>query len=180
MNGKNLYEKFVYLNSHYDELSEFNTVEKLLQKEADGKTSIYRTPSQVFNDYLKTRFDISLSEFMVMYSQAHFKNIGFRVTDGIALPIGPTTICYFEETDDAIDLACKLACHASCIVSDSRGRTLLNLHENIYKFTLVRAKFDLQAEKDRFNFGYHFKTDRFLFFITSTVQFDLTVVYQEI
>lgn len=191
MSGESLYESFVcptdpnnpfeVANRDYRQLPEYETVDKLIKKETESQIDVFQAPSQVFSDFLKERFGLTLTEFMLMYSKAHFTALGFGEQDGIAVPVGPTTICYFEESHDPAGLAKMLSGHSSCIERAPISGTFLNLHfDQIYKFTLVRAKFDLSAEKDKFYFGYYIEHDHFRFFIRSTVQFDLTVVYQEI
>lgn len=165
----------------YESLQELGTVEELMQRESTSKSESYKAPTPVFSNFLQERFGKNLPEFMEMYSTEHFKALGFGSDAGFALPVGPTTIGYFGETSNPAKLANYLSDYQASVTKNPFGGTRLNLHNDmVYKFTLIRAKFSLKDEKNRFFFGYHFTTDKFRFFIKSSVQFDLTVVYEEL
>lgn len=165
----------------YASLTELATVEDLIQKESCSKHENYRVSTQIFSEFLQKRFGLNLPDFMQMYTKEHFKTLGFKGSEGIVLPVGSTTICYFAESSNPEMLAKRLANYQASVVPNLFGGTRLNLHnDTIYKFTIIRAKFSLDATKNHFFFGYHFKTDKFNFFIKSSVQADLTVVYEEI
>lgn len=175
------FDPFEDENREYESLPELATVEELIQKEATSKHEAYKTPTTLFSNFLQERFGKDLPSFMMLYSQMHFNAIGFEAEEGFALPVGPTTICYLGESANPTELAAYLADYQASVVRSPFGGTRLNLHnDTVYKFTIIRASFSLEDEKGLFNFGYHFTTDKFRFFIKSSVQFDLTVVYEEI
>lgn len=165
----------------YESFPEIATIEELAEKELRSKSNTYRVSTQILSDFLKQRFDHDLPEFMKLYSKTHFSGLGFEFEEGIVLPIASTTACYFGETNNPDQLAKFLANYQASVVKNPFGGTRLSLHnDTIYEFTLIRAGFNLEAEKNKFFFGYHFTTDKFRFFIKSSVQFDLTVVYEEL
>lgn len=166
----------------YESLSEIVTIEDLIQKEKSSKSEAYKVSTALLNDFLKRRFEHDLPDFMKLYSKAHFSGLGFEFEgEGIVLPVASTTACYLGETNNPEHLAAYLADYQASVVRGPFGETRLNLHnDTIYKFTIIRANFSLEAEKNKFYFGYHFTTDKFRFFIKSSVQFDLTVVYEEL
>lgn len=165
----------------YESLPEIATLQELAQKEASSKSEAYRVPTAMLSDFLKQRFDHNLPEFMKLYSKAHFSGLGYEFEEGIVLPVASTTACYLGESSNPECLAKYLADYQASVVRKPFGRTALNLHnDTIYKFTIIRANFSLEAEEKQFFFGYHFTTDKFRFFIKSSVQFDLTIVYEEI
>lgn len=165
----------------YESFPEIATIEELTQKELNSKGDAYKVPTTLFSNFLKQRFDHDLPEFMKLYSKAHFSGLGFEFEEGIVLPIASTTACYFGKTSNPDRLAEYLANYQASVVRSPFGGTRLNLHnDTIYEFTLIRADFNLEAEKSKFFFGYHFTTDKFRFFIKSSVQFDLTVIYEEL
>lgn len=184
--GRNLFfsRKFDPFESEerkYESLQELTTVEDLLEKESGSKHETYRAKTELFNTFLQKRFGLSIPDFMQMYTKEHFRVLSGIEQEGVVLPVGPTTICYFAESSNPEMLAKRLANYQASVIPTPFGGTQLNLHnDTIYKFTIVRANFDLDSAKEHLFFGYHFTTDKFRFFIKSSVQADLTVVYEEI
>lgn len=176
-----IFDPFESEERKYASLTELATVEDLIEKESCSKHETYRAQTLIFNEFLKERFGMDLPRFMQLYTKEHFKALGFKEEEGIALPVGPTTICHFAESSNPDMLAQRLVNYQASVVPNFFGGTRLNLHnDTIYKFTIVRANFSLDAAKSKFFFGYHFKTDKFRLFIKSSVQADLTIVYEEI
>lgn len=166
---------------NYERLTVLNTAEELAQAELSGKTAVYRAPSEVVSSFLMKKFGYDISGFMEMYTKLHFKRLAIGNGEGFAFPVPPMTCCYFAEYSDPMELAKKLSNHQSTIIKDEYGGTMLNLHnDTVYKFTVIRAKFNLAKVKEQFYFGYHFTTEKFRLFIKSSIQFDLTVVYEEL
>lgn len=176
-----IFDPFETEERKYASLTELATVEELIEKESCSKHETYQAQTLIFNEFLKKRFGIDLPGFMQLYTKEHFKALGFKEEEGIALPVGPTTICYFAESSTPDILSQRLVNYQASVVPTLFGGTRLNLHnDTIYKFTIVRANFNLETAKSQFFFGYHFTTDKFRFFIKSSAQLDITVVYEEI
>lgn len=166
---------------NYERLTVLNTAEELAQAELSGKTAVYRAPSEVVSSFLMEKFGYDISGFMEMYTKLHFKRLAIGNGEGFAFPVPPITCCYFAEYSDPTELAKRLSNYQASIIRDEHGDTMLNLHnDTVYKFTVIRAKFNLAEAKDQFYFGYHFTTEKFRLFIKSSIQFDLTVVYEEL
>lgn len=172
----------------YAALPELNSLHDISEAESlPCGARAYVAPAEVLNSFLVSKFDCNITDFMKMYGKAHLKNIGVAPTDDdvnliVAVHlIPPSVICFFEEVNNPFELSFKLADYQATITEDAFGRSQLNLHDDsVRKFTLIRAKFSLEDEKKRFYFGYHFTTEKFRYFIKSSAQFDLTVVYEEL
>lgn len=172
----------------YEQVPKINSVEEFEKQESkSSKIQVYVAPAEVLNSFLVSKFGYNITDFMRMYGKAHFKNLGLNFEDNevelmLAIHhIPENVVCFLEESNDALDLSFKLYHYQSTVIEDRRGRSYLNLHdESVRKFTLIRAKFDLEAEKQHFNYGYHFSTEKFRIFIKSSAQFDLSIVYEEL
>lgn len=139
--------------------------------------TIFRTPFDSLNNFLTEKFDgIGIPEFMQIYTKLH-------VGQSFCLPVAtPEITCYFKTERDHDYLAQFLPQYQESIVPNpfSFQGSRLNLHnDTIYKFTLIHANFSLAEFADYFRCGYHYETNEFHFFIKSSIQFDLTVVYEE-
>lgn len=165
---------FDIMSENYHSLPACNTIEELVQAES-SKFTVIKTPALVLDEFLKQKFNgIGLIEFMHMYTKKH---LGTEFAQGVP----PFVTCIFRTETDEIELAHNLKHHQSSIISMPDGTTHLNLHNNdVYKFTLINAKFDLEKYKNDFFTGYHVQTNDFHFFIKSSIQFDLTVTYYKL
>lgn len=172
----------------YETLPELKSLQDICEEEAlPGDSRAYVVPTEVLNSFLASKFGCNITDFMKMYGKTHLNNIGISPTDDdveliVAVhPLPPKMVCFFEEADDPCKLSSKLANYQATVTEDFFGRSQLNLHDNsLRKFTLIRAKFSLETEKKNFYFGYHFTTEKFRYFIKSSAQFDLAIVYEEI
>ena len=170
-------------------LPKIETLEDFIQQESLPifMWRIYQTSPKVLNYFLDLKFSKSINDFRRMYAETHFKALGANISNeelDIIINIHnipQKIICCLARADDAAELSYRLANYQQTITEDCFGKSQLNLHnDDVGKFTLIRANFDLEAEKNKFYFGYHFSTEKFKFFIKSSLQFDLTIVYQEI
>lgn len=134
----------------------------------------FRTPSEVLNEMLRTKFlGLGVTEFMEIYTKLH-------VGQAFAFPTPPTVTCTFKEMDTAKSVQNFLSGHQRTIGEDRFG-TFLNLHtDDVYEFTIIHANFNLEEEHKSIYHGYYYgENEHFAFFIKSSAQFDLTVVYSE-
>lgn len=135
------------------------------------------TAAKTFDQFLKEKFDgIGIGEFMKIYTKKH-------VGEAFCLPIVPPDItCRFMTATNPEVLAKFMETYKQSIGTNPfTGNTFMNLHnDTVYEFTLIRADFDLLANQKLFWRGYHHQTDNFAFFINSSIQFDLTVIYQKL
>lgn len=176
------YEQVPKINS----AEEFEKLEALkVQKKIPLELRAYVTPREVLNCFLVSKFEHNLTDFMRWHIKSHLEAIGMHPTDDnvelmLAIhPLPTNIVCFLMEVDDARELASMLFHYQPTIIENHFGMTQLNLHDdNVRKFTLIRAKFNLETEKKHFNFGYHFSTEMFRFFVKSSAQFDLSVVYE--
>lgn len=171
----NLGTPFEVDDSYYRSLPNFSSVEELKNKKLSKEMDIFQTPAETLDAFLKETFGgIGIPELMRIYTKKH---IGTE----FCLPVvTPQVICYFKKEDNANSLFNMLANYQCSIIPSPFGNHL-NLHnDTIYKFTLIRADFDLKENASNFFFGYHHESKNFHFFIKSSIQFDLTVVYEKV
>lgn len=176
------YEQVPKINS----AEEFEKVEELESpKRFPLELRTYVTPREELNRFLVSKFKHNITDFMRWYGKAHLEALGAHPTDDdvnliVAIhPLPANIVCFLMETDDARELSSMLFHYQATVIENHLGMTQLNLHDdNVRKFTLIRAKFNLETEKKHFNFGYHFSTEKFRFFVKSSSQFDLSVVYE--
>ncbi len=172
----------------YENTKKIHSVEELEKQESlHSQMRTYQVPAEILNSFLVSKFGHNLTDLMRLYCKTHFERTGLNTTDNdIDLIVGihyipANVVCFLEEATDAEELAIRLYNYQATVIENSLGRTQLNLHDDtVRKFTLIRANFDLETEKKRFNYGYHFSTERFRFFIKSSAQFDLSIVYEEL
>ena len=150
-------------------------LEELKKVDQTKKDRTVNASTLVFDEFLKEKFNgIGISEFMKIYTKKH-------VGEEFCLPVPSEITCIFNSSDDPEALAKFLANYKQTIGTNHfTGNTFLNLHNNnVYEFTLIRAEFSLDEHKNLFWAGYHHSHDNFKFFIKSSAQFDLTVVYND-
>lgn len=191
MNGELLFEKkplFLWSDlsftpdaCKYEHLPVLCTPEEVAEKDFSSDEDICNVNTLALNEFLLNRFGYGLHDFMKLYSKLHFLTLLKQEFEGFALPVSEKSICYFGVFDNPVELAKKLKDYQATISTDFLGQAPLNLHDNsIYKFTLIRANFDINANKDLFYFCYFYEIDKFRLLIKSSAQFDLTLVYEEL
>lgn len=151
-----------------------NNVDELLQLANTHENQSVRTPREILNGMLHLKFHgIEVAEFMKIYTKLH-------IGESFVLPIPPIVTCVFKEMDSPEDVQNFLEGHQRTIGQDSFG-TFLNLHtDDVYEFTVIHANFNLEKEHNSIYHGYYYnENEYFAFFIKSSAQFDLTIVYSE-
>lgn len=147
---------------------------KLLEYANAQKNDAFRAPAEVLDNMLRMKFHgIGIREFMEIYTKLH-------IGEAFALPVPPLVTCVFKEMSSAKEVANFLSGHQRTIGEDRFG-TFLNLHnDTVYEFTVIHANFNLEEEHKSIYHGYYYgDNEHFAFFIKSSAQFDLTVVYSE-
>lgn len=151
-----------------------NSTSELATKVAVSPAEIFLTPAETLDDFLKEKFsDIGIAEFMQIYTKMH-------VGEAFCLPVvTPTVACLFGSFDKPDLLINLLTNYQASVQKNIFGSTFLNLHTDAtYKFTLLHVT-GLKKNKNQFYSGYHHETEHFHFFLKSSAQFDLTVIYEE-
>lgn len=152
-----------------------NSTSELNAKISATPAQIFSTPEKILDNFLKEKFgNIGIAEFMKIYTKMH-------VGEAFSLPVvTPVINCLFGSCDNLDLLSQILADYQSSLKKNVFGNTFLNFHTDaIYKFTLIHAT-GLKKSKNKFYTGYYHKTEHFCFFIQSSAQFDLTIVYEEL
>ena len=135
---------------------------------------VVRATAETLDKMLRAKFNnLGIREFMEIYTKLH-------IGQPFAIPVPPIVTCTFKEMCTAEDVQNFLSGHQRTIGHDHFG-TFLNLHtDNVYEFTLIRAAFNLEKDHNSIYHGYYYGEDEhFAFFIKSSAQFDLTIVYSE-
>lgn len=180
MDERILYGSTFHDYEKYPELKE-ETLWKL-ENDLSSEMDIYTVQYDVLNEFLKAKFENNLGEFMRMYLKKHLTSANSKdIETVIRIHSIPKKICLFvKEAYSPNELWLELKNYQSTIISGMFGESKLNLHnDDVYKLTLIHAKFDLKPDKNAW-FGYFFNTPKHMFFIKSSIQFDLTIVYYEI
>ncbi len=169
----NLENPFEETERDHRNLSKCETVDKLQTIDNSSLNVSVSAPKNVFDSFLKEKFDIDgISGFMEIYTKLH-------IGESFSLPVPENITAIFKVSNDPFELAHFLAHYQSTIIT-TRYSSYLNLHnDSIYRFTLIRADFDWEKHANQFCTGYHYETKQFHFFIRSSIQFDLTVLYQK-
>ncbi len=95
--------------------------------------------------------------------------------------VTPIVNVFFSSFDNPRILSKFLGNYQSAVKSSLYEDSFLDLHtDSMYKFTLIRANFNLEENQKLFSFGYHHKTEHFRFLLKASIQFDLTVVFEEL
>ena len=185
MNGNS--QSFVILNgirSNPNEVKEnairnslpvYDNPSELQELENSQKDISVRATAEVMNEMLKMKFSgIDIQKFMEIYTKLH-------IGEAFALPVPPIITCTFKNMTSAEEVQNFLSGHQRLIGEDGFGRSFLNLHtDNVYEFTIIRAHFNLAEDHKSIYHGYYYdENEKFAFFIKSSAQFDLTVVYSE-
>lgn len=166
----------------YKSLPSFNTIEELETKESSAENEAFQTPAIVLDEFLKRKFDnMGIIEFMKTYSKLHFKATINEDSDGIALPVPPNIVCFFNVEKDPLVLQHKILNHQPTLITDHFGITHLNLlTSDIYRFTVIRTTFNLEEKRKLFFNCYPYKTDNYYFLLKSSAQFHITVLYEDL
>lgn len=157
------------------QFAKLNSTSELATKVAASPAEIFLTPAETLDDFLKEKFsDIGIAEFMQIYTKMH-------VGEAFCLPVvTPTVTCLFGSFDVSDLLSQMLVDYQSTLKKNGSGSTFLNLHTDAtYKFTLLHVT-NLTESKNKFYSGYHHETEHFHFFLKSSAQFDLTILYEEL
>lgn len=155
-----------------------STTLELENKIANGQdVEIFLTERKTLDDFLREKFnEIGLIELMKVYTKKHFGKALY-----LPMVTAPKVGCLFCNSDNPDLLSGILTEYQQTIKTGFFGSIALNLHtDDISKFTLLHAKFSLQENESKFSHGYHYETKNFHFFIQSSIQGDLAVVYQEL
>ncbi len=157
------------------QFAKLNSTSELATKVAASPAEIFLTPAETLDDFLKEKFSgIGIAEFMQIYTRMH-------VGEAFCLPVvTPTVTCLFGSFDVSDLLSQMLVDYQSILKQNAFGSTFLNLHTDAtYKFTLLHVT-NLTESKNKFYSGYHHETEHFHFFLKSSAQFDLTILYEEL
>ena len=161
-------------NEIRENLPVYNNPSLLLELASSKENTSVRAPAEVLDEMLRMKFvGLGIKEFMEIYTKLH-------IGQAFAFPVPPTVTCTFKEMDSAKDVQDFLSGHQRTIGEDRFG-TFLNLHtDDVYEFTIIHANFNLAEDHNSIYHGYYYgENERFAFFIKSSAQFDLTVVYSE-
>lgn len=144
---------------------------------SDAESSV-RTSSDVLDHALRREFGTNrdLEYFMKLYTKLHFGQ-------SFAMPVPPEVVCYFKVKHSAQEVTDFLRGYQRTIGTDEHGRSFLNLHDdNVREYTFIRADFDIWGNKHQLYGGYIYRTSnlRYTFFIRSSSQFDLTIIYNKL
>lgn len=167
------YQEFLLTLEEAKNMDDLRKMEDLASK--TNKEIIFLTDFYLLNDFLKEKFGMNMNDFFEEYTFLYLDE---------KLPLFQASrrvICLFEEqkTDsNAIsELKRKLLnFHESKIDIINYGP--LHIHNSdISYFILRKANFNIS--KNKLPKGFTFSKNRFNFFVSSSSQCDLTVVYEE-
>ena len=169
----NLENPFEESEIDHRNLPKCKNVSELNKIDLSSSNMSISAPKNVFDSFLKEKFDIEgIFGFMEIYTKLH-------IGEAFFLPVPENISVIFKVSNDPIDLSHFLTHYQSSIIT-THNSSYLNLHnDTIYRFTLIRADFDWDKNANLFYLGYHYETEQFHFFIRSSIQFDLTVLYQK-
>ena len=169
----NLENPFEENEREHRSLPKCETVSQLHKIDVSSNNEHVSVKKNILDEFLTKKFNINgIYGFMEIYSK-------FHIGQSFWLPVPQDISVIFKTSSDPYDLAHFLG-HSQSSIITSKNRSYLNLHNNrIYRFTLIRANFDIEQYSDLFYVGYHYDTEKFHFLIKSSIQFDLTVLYQE-
>ncbi len=178
-----LYRAFSIFNDNrheatgiFQKLPVLSSTTELDEKISSNATELFSISAEALDDFLKGKFDGNgIAELMQIYTQKH-------IGEAFCLPVvTPIVSVFFTSIDNPRILSQLLANYQSTVKDSLLGNTFLNLHtDSMYKFTLIRANFNLEENQNLFSFGYHHKTEHFRLFLKSSAQFDLTLVFEEL
>ncbi len=161
-------------NAIRESLPIYDNPDKLLELESSQKNTSVRAPANILDEMLRTKFsNLGIREFMEIYTKLH-------IGEAFAIPVPSIVTCTFKGMNSAEEVQNFLSSHQQTIGHDRFG-SFLNLHnDNVYEFTLIRANFDLKKDHHSIYHGYYYdQNEQFAFFIKSSAQFDITVVYSK-
>lgn len=126
-------------------------------------------PKEILDNFLKEKFKgLELFDFMKNYARLH-------MGQEFLLPVPESIICMFYKANDVETLNRQINSYEN-ILTRNLNDGPLNLHDNsIATFTLVEAT-DLDFSK--LWGGYQYSNGKFNFFIKSSIQFDLVIIYE--
>lgn len=195
MNENNFYDRdFPFENRYrnYGKMPELTSVEDVrLQESVSYNLKWYNIPAEVFDEFLSERFGYSIEGFRKIYLSKHMADFSEDEISGIAKyanPIPQTVRACFQEANSVVELIFKYK-HSKGTMEAHSCTGPLSLHyDTISNFTIIRARFSkLTADRENLEkikkesfFGYYFSDEKFRFFISSSMQLDLTVIYEEI
>ena len=170
---------------------ELNSVEEIRRKEAIAyNLEWYKTPSKEFNQFLSERFGYDIEGFRKLYLSKHIPNFSEEEISGIiALHTIPEKVrVYFMEVHSVFELVFKYEQCKETVEYHSCSGPLPLHNDTISNFTIIRAKFselidepeNLEKLQEQNFFGYYFSDEKFRLIISSSMQLDLTVIYEEI
>lgn len=194
MNENDFYDRdFPFKNRcrNYGEMPELTSVEEIRKQESMPlDLRWYSTSSKEFDEFLRERFGHNIEEFRKLYLGEHMPKICDCSEKEILMmaryvnPIPKTMRVYFQEVHSLCELMFKSEQCKKMIVAHSHSGPFPLHNDTISNFTIIRARFSgteslEQSRKGHF-FGYYFADEKFRFFISSSMQLDLTVIYEEI
>lgn len=195
MNENNFYDRdFPFENRYrnYGKMPELKSVEEVrLQESMSYNLSWYNIPEKVFDEFLSGRFGYSIKGFRKIYLSKHMADFSKDEISVIAKYVNPIPAnirAYFEEVNSSFELMFKYKQCQEIIKAHSCSGPLPLHDDTISNFTIIRARFSkLTADRESLEkikkerlFGYYFSDEKFRFFISSSMQLDLTVIYEEI
>ncbi len=136
---------------------------------------MFKVQNILMNTFLNKYFGIeNIQKFMCLYCK--LQN-GFE----LAQPTPELIYCFWGNEKNPETLKDLLAWYQPSVGVMADGvTTFANLHTDaIYKLSIIRADFDLAD----FNYpflGVHHKTENFHFFLKSSPQMDITIVYNDL
>lgn len=177
---------------NYGKMTELTSVEEIrLQESISYNLSWYNIPAKVFDEFLVERFGHSIEGFRKLYLRRHLADFSENQISWIAQfanPIPANIRAYFGEVSTPFEVIFKYNWYRKIIETHSCSGALPLHNDTISNFTIIRARFSelagegesLEEMKKKHNLGYYFSDKKFRFFISSSIQFDLTVIYEEI
>lgn len=147
-------------------------VELLNQAVSSDECRMFKSPTEIIDSFLDSYFGIkSIVELIAIYNM-------LRLGLYFSYPVPKSIYCFLGSEKNPETLKKLLSTYQSriCIMKDGIS-TFSNMHPmDIYKLSVIRADFDL----DNFNhtlLGKHYMTEKFHFFLRSSPQMDITIVY---
>lgn len=179
---------------NYEVIPKLNSVEEVrLQESISGNLNWYNIPAEVFDKFLLEHFEYDIEGFRKLYIKRHLAAFGCTEDEVSAFarcvnPIPDNIQTYFGKVNSLSELTFKYKRYQEIIKTHTCSESLSLHDDTISNFTLIRACFSqliakpetLEQMENDLSFGYYVPTEKYRFLISSSIQLDLTVVYEEI
>ena len=176
----------------YGLISELTSADEVREMESISyNLAFYTSKSEIFNEFLSKRFGYDIEGFRKLYLKEFLPSCNDDDILGLSKfinPIPPTIRFYCLEVNSLFELMFKYNQTLKTIKNHSSTGPLCLHDSTISNFTIIRARFSrltgeietLETMKNERYYGYFFSTEKFRFLISSSIQLDLTVIYEEL